>query len=156
MPPMHSACGIRYVLSPTTVTRSIEINDPYQLKEHIYSVAPEASLSIGKRSLGHISNYYPGEVITDEEVAAIQNAAEKYDVNVINTRYVVHFKTSLSSKPMQGSEKSPQLSLPFWSPPQKISHLPTLSMRLRWRGTKLSCPFDTRISQIPSKRLSTP
>ncbi|KIJ60992.1 hypothetical protein HYDPIDRAFT_116493 [Hydnomerulius pinastri MD-312] len=57
-----------------------------ELKEHIYSLAPENSLSIGKRSEGHISNYYLGEVITDEEVAAIQEAAEKIGVDVLNTR----------------------------------------------------------------------
>jgi dipeptidyl-peptidase-3 len=63
-----------------------------QLREHIYSVAPDASLSIGKRSLGHISNYYTGEIISDEEVAAVQEAAEKHDVNVLNTRYVTQCK----------------------------------------------------------------
>jgi dipeptidyl-peptidase-3 len=36
--------------------------------------------------LGHVSNYYTGEVITDEEVAAIQAAAEKHGVDVLNTR----------------------------------------------------------------------
>lgn len=63
-----------------------EADGSYQLQEHIYSVAPEASLLVGKRNLGHISNYYTGEVITDEEVAAVQTAAEKYDVDVMNTR----------------------------------------------------------------------
>lgn len=58
-----------------------------QLKEHIYQLAPQPSTSIGKRSLGHISNYYLGEAPTDEEVAAIQAAAEKLDVNVLNTRF---------------------------------------------------------------------
>jgi len=53
---------------------------------HIYSIAPDSSLLIGKRSLGHISNYYIGEVITDEEVAAVQAAAEKHNVDVMNTR----------------------------------------------------------------------
>ena len=57
-----------------------------QLKDHIYAVTPEDSLSIGKRSLGHISNYYLGEVITDEEVAAVQAAAEAINVDVLNTR----------------------------------------------------------------------
>jgi dipeptidyl-peptidase III len=74
---------------------SIERNGPYQLKEHIYSVEPKESLVIGKRSLGNISNYYTGEVISDEEVAAVQAAAEKYDVNVMNTRYVVHLRRAL-------------------------------------------------------------
>ncbi|KAH7888205.1 peptidase family M49-domain-containing protein [Phlebopus sp. FC_14] len=58
----------------------------HDLKEHIYSKTPEASLAIGKRSEGHISNYYLGEVITDEEVAAVQEAAEKINVDVLNTR----------------------------------------------------------------------
>ncbi|KAH7930761.1 dipeptidyl-peptidase III [Leucogyrophana mollusca] len=57
-----------------------------ELKEHIYAVSPENSLFIGKRSEGHVSNYYLGEVITDEEVAAVQAAAEKVGVDVLNTR----------------------------------------------------------------------
>ncbi|KAF8833939.1 dipeptidyl-peptidase III [Paxillus ammoniavirescens] len=56
------------------------------LKEHIYSVTPETSLFIGKRSEGHISNYYLGEVISDEEVAQVQEAAEKLGVDILNTR----------------------------------------------------------------------
>ncbi|KAJ8463391.1 hypothetical protein ONZ45_g17600 [Pleurotus djamor] len=57
-----------------------------KLKDHIYSLSPESSLFIGKRSLGHISNYYLGEPITDEEVAAVQAAAEKLKIDVLNTR----------------------------------------------------------------------
>ncbi|XP_006458134.1 hypothetical protein AGABI2DRAFT_64000 [Agaricus bisporus var. bisporus H97] len=57
-----------------------------KLKDHIYSTTPEASLYIGKRSLGHVSNYYVGEVINDEEVTAIQAAAEKLNIDVLNTR----------------------------------------------------------------------
>lgn len=57
-----------------------------QLKEHIYSATPESSLSIGKRSEGHVSNYYLGEVITDEEVAAVQQSAEKLGIDILNTR----------------------------------------------------------------------
>jgi dipeptidyl-peptidase III len=49
---------------------------------------PEASLSIGKRSAGHVSNYYEGEPIEDDEVAAVQAGAEKIGVDVLNTRYV--------------------------------------------------------------------
>ncbi|KAI6035661.1 peptidase family M49-domain-containing protein [Pisolithus orientalis] len=56
------------------------------LKDHIYSTTPESSLFIGKRSEGHISNYYLGEVITDEEVSVVQAAAEKIGVDVLNTR----------------------------------------------------------------------
>jgi len=63
-----------------------------QLKEHIYALMPEDSLFIGKRSLGHISNYYPGNhIITDEEVAAVQTAAEALNVDVLNTRSVILF-----------------------------------------------------------------
>lgn len=43
-------------------------------------------MSIGKRSEGHVSNYYLGEVITDEEVAAVQRAAEKLGIDIMNTR----------------------------------------------------------------------
>ncbi|KAF9532974.1 aflatoxin-detoxifizyme [Crepidotus variabilis] len=57
-----------------------------KLKGHIYATSPEASLFIGKRNLGHISNYYLGELVTDEEVAAVQTAAEKIGVDVLNTR----------------------------------------------------------------------
>ncbi|KZP11993.1 aflatoxin-detoxifizyme [Athelia psychrophila] len=56
------------------------------LKEHIYAVKPEGTLSIGKRSEGRVSNYYLGEVITDEEVAAVQAAAESINVDILNTR----------------------------------------------------------------------
>jgi len=58
------------------------------LKEHIYATSPESSLFIGKRNLGQISNYYLGEVINDDEVAAVQAAAEKIGVDVLNTRVV--------------------------------------------------------------------
>ena len=57
-----------------------------QLKGHIYQTVPEASIFIGKRSQGEISNYYLGDPITDDEVAAIQAAAEKLNVDVLNTR----------------------------------------------------------------------
>ncbi|KAF9052626.1 aflatoxin-detoxifizyme [Panaeolus papilionaceus] len=56
------------------------------LKDHIYALNPESSLFIGKRNLGHISNYYLGEVINDDEVAAVQSAAEKIGIDVLNTR----------------------------------------------------------------------
>ncbi|GLB34963.1 putative aflatoxin-detoxifizyme [Lyophyllum shimeji] len=58
------------------------------LKDHIYASTPEASLFIGKRSQGHVSNYYLGQPITDEEVASVQAAAEKLGVDVLNTRVV--------------------------------------------------------------------
>ncbi len=59
-----------------------------QLKDDIYALEPEASLFIGKRDQGQVSNYYLGEPITDDEVAAIQTAAEKIEIDIINTRYV--------------------------------------------------------------------
>ncbi|TFK94857.1 aflatoxin-detoxifizyme [Polyporus arcularius HHB13444] len=57
-----------------------------ELKGHIYQLLPESSNFIGKRSLGHVSNYYLGEPPTDEEVTAIQAAAEKLNIDVLNTR----------------------------------------------------------------------
>lgn len=48
---------------------------------------PEASLFIGKRDLGQVNNYYLGDIITDEEVAAVQAAAEDIGVEILNTRY---------------------------------------------------------------------
>ncbi|KAL5490401.1 hypothetical protein ACEPAI_5234 [Sanghuangporus weigelae] len=56
------------------------------LKEYIYATEPESSLTIGKRADGHVSNYYLGEPITNEEVLAIQAAAEKEGIDVLNTR----------------------------------------------------------------------
>ncbi|EMD38545.1 hypothetical protein CERSUDRAFT_82823 [Gelatoporia subvermispora B] len=57
-----------------------------ELKEHIYELSPEEANFIGKRSLGHVSNYYLGEVPSDDEVSMIQAAAEKIGVDVLNTR----------------------------------------------------------------------
>ena len=57
-----------------------------ELKGHLYELEPESSNFIGKRSLGHVSNYYLGESPTDEEVAAIQAAAEKLHLSALNTR----------------------------------------------------------------------
>jgi dipeptidyl-peptidase-3 len=48
---------------------------------------PEASLFIGKRELGQVNNYYLGDAITDDEVAAVQTAAESIGVDILNTRY---------------------------------------------------------------------
>ncbi|KAG6866907.1 hypothetical protein C0991_003822 [Blastosporella zonata] len=58
------------------------------LKEHIYASTPESSLFIGKRNLGHVSNYYIGQPVTDEDVAAVQAAAENLGIDVLNTRVV--------------------------------------------------------------------
>lgn len=60
-----------------------------QLKQHIYALTPEESLAIGKPHIGNISNYYLGETITDEEVAAVQSAAEAINVDILNTRYML-------------------------------------------------------------------
>ncbi|KAH8103335.1 aflatoxin-detoxifizyme [Cristinia sonorae] len=57
-----------------------------ELKDHIYSTEPETANFIGKTALGHVSNYYPGEPITDDEVNAVQAAAEKLEVDILNTR----------------------------------------------------------------------
>ncbi|KAJ2984708.1 hypothetical protein NUW54_g10409 [Trametes sanguinea] len=57
-----------------------------ELKDHIYQLVPESSNFIGKRSEGHVSNYYLGEPPSDEEVAAVQDAAEKLNINILNTR----------------------------------------------------------------------
>ncbi|OBZ70380.1 Dipeptidyl peptidase 3 [Grifola frondosa] len=57
-----------------------------ELKGHIYQLVPESSNSIGKPNLGHISNYYLGDPILDEEVASVQASAEKLGIDVLNTR----------------------------------------------------------------------
>ncbi|KZT26206.1 aflatoxin-detoxifizyme [Neolentinus lepideus HHB14362 ss-1] len=88
-----------------------------QLQDHIYSTTPEPSLSIGKPILGHVSNYYPGEPITDEEVAAVQAAAENLGVDVLNTRIKKTSPTAFtlliasSSTPAPTTHTLPTLSL---------------------------------------------
>ena len=57
------------------------------MRDHIYALEPESSLFIGKRDLGHVNNYYLGDPITDDEVAAVQTAAEKTNIDILNTRY---------------------------------------------------------------------
>ncbi|KAK7693549.1 hypothetical protein QCA50_003118 [Cerrena zonata] len=57
-----------------------------ELKGHIYQTTPDDANFIGKRSLGHVSNYYLGEAPTDEEVTAVQAAAEKIGIDVLSTR----------------------------------------------------------------------
>ncbi|KAH0839490.1 peptidase family M49-domain-containing protein [Lanmaoa asiatica] len=74
----------KVVAASSNASNAVPLFD--QLKEHIYSAIPESSLFIGKRSEGHVSNYYLGEVITDEEVAAVQQAAEKLGIDIMNTR----------------------------------------------------------------------
>lgn len=43
-----------------------------------------------------MSNYYLGDVIDDDEVAAVQAAAEKLKVDVLNTRWVLRSVPSRS------------------------------------------------------------
>lgn len=59
-----------------------------QLGHHIYALEPASKLLIGKPIKGQMCNYYLGATITDEEVAAVQTAAEKIGVDVLNTRWV--------------------------------------------------------------------
>ncbi|PPQ66069.1 hypothetical protein CVT26_010811 [Gymnopilus dilepis] len=74
------------------VSKSANANKAFplwqKLKDHIYAITPESTLFIGKRNLGHVSNYYLGEPINDDEVASVQAAAEKIGVDVLNTRVV--------------------------------------------------------------------
>jgi dipeptidyl-peptidase III len=58
---------------------------------------PEASLFIGKRNVGQVSNYYLGEPITDEEVAAVQTVAETIGIDILNTRYATASAAFLAS-----------------------------------------------------------
>jgi dipeptidyl-peptidase-3 len=66
---------------------SLNIDHTFAAQEHIYALEPEASLFIGKRELGQVNNYYLGDAITDDEVAAVQTAAESIGVDILNTRY---------------------------------------------------------------------
>jgi hypothetical protein len=58
-------------------------------------LSPESSLFIGKRSQNHVSNYYLGDPISDAEVAAVQEAAENLQVDVLNTRFALIYMNSL-------------------------------------------------------------
>ncbi|QRV87699.1 dipeptidyl peptidase 3 [Ceratobasidium sp. AG-Ba] len=78
-----------------------------KLKAHIYSTEPEASLLIGKRCSGHVSNYYPGpEIITDEEATKIQAFAEKIGLDIENTRVRKDSSTSFAIL-VASAEKKP-------------------------------------------------
>ncbi|CAE6531590.1 unnamed protein product [Rhizoctonia solani] len=84
-----------------------------RLKEHIYSTDPEASLLIGKKCEGHISNYYPGtKVITDEEADKIQKFAERINLDIENTRVQKDSDTSfiilIASADEKPDEKHPK------------------------------------------------
>ncbi|GAA5986805.1 hypothetical protein JCM11641_004797 [Rhodosporidiobolus odoratus] len=58
-----------------------------QLRHEIYTLSPEASLSIGKPSQGHISSYYPSSPApSDEQVNEVQALADAAGVSTLNTR----------------------------------------------------------------------
>ncbi|KZT61788.1 hypothetical protein CALCODRAFT_490689 [Calocera cornea HHB12733] len=57
-----------------------------EVKDLVWSLEPEPQLLIGKPSAGHISNYYLGETISDEEVDEVGKLCEKLDINALNTR----------------------------------------------------------------------
>ncbi|GAA6015297.1 hypothetical protein JCM10207_008940 [Rhodosporidiobolus poonsookiae] len=57
------------------------------LKEEIYALSPEASLSIGKPSAGHISAYYPSTPApSDAQVEEVQALADAAGISTLNTR----------------------------------------------------------------------
>lgn len=59
-------------------------------------MTPEAALFIGKPNEGHISNYYLGKTILDDEVANIQAAAEKMGIDILNTRFAAVLYSTLN------------------------------------------------------------
>ncbi|ELU45528.1 dipeptidyl peptidase III [Rhizoctonia solani AG-1 IA] len=84
-----------------------------KLKGHIYGVEPEASLLIGKRCDGHVSNYYPGtKVISNEEAEKIQKFAENISLDIENTRVLKESDTSfailIASADERPDEKHPK------------------------------------------------
>jgi len=80
-----------------------------KLKTHIYSIDPEASLLIGKRCSGHVSNYYPGpEVITDDEANKVQAFAEKIGLDVENTRVRKDSSNSFAILVASADQKNPE------------------------------------------------
>ncbi|KAL8283979.1 hypothetical protein RQP46_005092 [Phenoliferia psychrophenolica] len=67
------------------------------VKEEIYSLSPEASLSIGKPSEGHLSAYYPSNPApSDAEVDEVQAICDKAGVSTLNTRLAKIDATNLS------------------------------------------------------------
>ena len=59
------------------------------LKEHIGSVFREPFC--WQNAARHASNYYLGDVMAEEEVAAVQAATESNNVDVLNIRLVLRF-----------------------------------------------------------------
>ena len=80
-------CAIDSIILATTGTHLNLAMNFLQLRDHIYALEPEASLFIGKRDVGQVCNYYLGDPITDDEVAAVQTVAEKIEIDILNTRY---------------------------------------------------------------------
>lgn len=91
MPRMLYLFGTKYaidsiILAVTGTHLNLDMNF-LQLRDHIYALEPEASLFIGKRNVGQVCNYYLGDPITDDEVAAVQTVAENIEIDILNTRY---------------------------------------------------------------------
>ena len=60
-----------------------------QVRKEIYTLEPEASLSIGKPSEGHQSAYYPSNPApSDAEIDEVQAICDKAGVSTLNTRSV--------------------------------------------------------------------
>ncbi|KIM87068.1 hypothetical protein PILCRDRAFT_815526 [Piloderma croceum F 1598] len=84
-----------------------------KLKDHIYALTPKDSLYLGKRSRGHITNYYPGDhIITDEEVAAVQTAAEALNIDILNTRVTKNGPNDFTLK-LASAESQPHVQHNF-------------------------------------------
>lgn len=65
-----------------------------QVKEEMYSLTPESKLTIGKRSEGHVSAYYPSELApSDIEVDEVQALADANGISTLNTRLSKHSDT---------------------------------------------------------------
>ncbi|KAG8924473.1 hypothetical protein FRC02_010405 [Tulasnella sp. 418] len=88
--------------------KDASVDSPGQLSEDIYTLEPEASLLIGKPSAGHVSNYYLGETITDEEVELVQKAAERLGLAVENTRVRKNSSKSFTLLVASASKSAPE------------------------------------------------
>jgi dipeptidyl-peptidase-3 len=89
---------VRCNYAKTHIVHSI-IDIGFSSKTTSTRLKPEDSLSIGKRILGNVCNYYLGQPITDEEVAAVQTAAESLNIDILNTRCVFLRVSSQSIQP---------------------------------------------------------